>query len=48
VQSHTPKADKPLRNLSSEAAENIHSLAQKLQGSALGDVLERLAQRAKK
>ncbi len=48
VQSHAAKTDKPLRNLSSEAAEKIHSLAQKLQGSALGDSLERLAQRAKK
>ncbi len=48
VQSEAPKKDKPLRNLSIEAADNIHSLAQTLQGSALGDALERLAQRAKK
>jgi hypothetical protein len=48
VQSEAPKKDKPLRNLSIKAADNIHSLAQKLQGSALGDALERLAQRAKK
>lgn len=48
VQSQTIKTDKPLRTLSLKAAEKIGSLAQKLQGSALGDVLERLAQHAKK
>ena len=48
VQSQTIKRDKPSRTLSLNAAEKIDSLAQKLKGSALGDILERLAQHAKK
>jgi hypothetical protein len=48
VQSHAPPAKKPVRHLSQQAAENIYTLAQKLQGSPLGEALERLAQRAKK
>lgn len=48
VQSHAAPAKKPLRHLSQQASENIHSLAQKLQGSPLGVALERLAQRSSK
>lgn len=48
VQSNSPPAKKSARHLSQQAAENIYTLAQKLQGSPLGEALKRLAQRSQK
>ena len=47
VQSNPDKTEKAPRSLSDEAAKSVGSLANQLKGSALGDVLERLAKRTK-
>ena len=47
VQSNSEKTEKAPRSLSDEAAKSVGSLANQLKGSALGDVLERLAKRTK-
>lgn len=45
VQSKTEKVAKPSRHLSENASKSVESLAKKLEGSELGDVLTRLSKR---
>jgi hypothetical protein len=47
VQSQQEKSDKPNRSLSTSAANEVGSLADKLKGTALGDALKRLSERVK-
>ena len=43
VQSKAEKASKPSRHLSESASKSVQSLAQQLEGTALGDALTRLS-----
>lgn len=45
VQSNTKKIAKPPRHLSENASKSVESLANKLEGSELGEVLTRLSKR---
>jgi hypothetical protein len=45
VQSKQDKAAKPSRHISENASSTLQSLAKKLEGSELGDVLTRLSKR---
>ena len=45
VQSKTEKVAKPSRHLSENASKSVESLAKKLEGSELGEVLTRLSKR---
>jgi hypothetical protein len=45
VQSKTEKVAKPSRHLSENASKSVKSLAKKLEGSELGEVLTRLSKR---
>jgi len=47
VQSHAANRQKPPRNLSENASKNLKELAEKLEGSTLAEVLDRLASRVK-